>query len=512
MSKLLVSQPQIPQPQIPSSSPPQSSTQQLLYRRLAEHYLAAIQALALGPGDRMPSVRDLMRQHQVSLSTALQTLRYLEQEGWLEARPRSGYFVRQARRLALPDEPNLSTTPALMSAQYAGIHERVSEIIAQGRSNTVTLDLSSASCAPELYAVEALKNAAIRTLRQRPEVLTSMMSHSGNQAFRQVLAKRSLAIGIKIAPEQVIVTHGCIEAINLALRAVAQAGDTIAVESPTYYGLLQVLESLGMRALEIPTSQRTGISIEALQLALQTYDNIKAVVAVPNLQNPLGSIMPDSHKARLVALCEQHGMALIEDDSYSDLVPETTSSTALKAWDRSGNVIYCASLNKVLAPGMRLGWMVGGRWQARLEMLKFAHTRANEEWAQIAAADFMASTAYDRHLRRLREALRVQRARTAEAIAIHFPAGTRVSLPAGGALLWLELPQQLSSKAVFEAALVEGIKLAPGLMFSNSKRFDHFLRLCCGQPFSPQIERGIQRLGAIVGELLLKKQQQSQLY
>jgi DNA-binding transcriptional MocR family regulator len=483
-------------------SPSRSLPPQLLYRQLAEHYLAAIQTSTLTPGDRMPSVRELMRQHQVSLSTALQALRYLEQGGWLEARPRSGYFVLPTRRLALLEEPNLSTAPALMSAQYAGIHERVSEVIAQGRASTVTLDLSSASCAPELYAVEALKNAAIRTLRQRPQVLTSMMSHSGNPVFRQVLARRSLAIGIQLAPEEVIVTHGCIEAINLALRAVAQAGDTVAVESPTYYGLLQVLESLGMRALEIPTSPRTGISIEALQLALQTYGDIKAVVVVPNLQNPLGSIMPDAHKARLVALCEQHEMALVEDDSYSDLVPETASATALKAWDRSGNVIYCASLNKVLAPGMRLGWMVAGRWHARVEMLKFAHTRANEEWAQITAADFMASTAYDRHLRRLREALRVQRARTAEAIAVHFPAGTRINTPDGGALLWVELPQQLSSKAVFEAALREGIRIAPGLMFSNSKRFDHYLRLCCGQPFSPQIEQGIQRLGKIVEELL----------
>lgn len=485
-----------------SLSPARSLPQPLLYRRLAEHYLAAIRAAALAPGERMPSVRELMRQHQVSLSTALQALRYLEQGGWLEARPRSGYFVLPPRRLALVEEASLATAPALISAQYAGIHERVSEVIAHGRTCTVTLDLSSASCAPELYAVEALKNAAIRTLRRHPQVLTSMMSHSANPAFRQVLAKRSLAIGIQLAPEEVIVTHGCIEAINLALRAVAQPGDTVAVESPTYYGLLQVLESLGMRALEIPTSARTGISVEALQLALQTYDNIKAVVVVPNLQNPLGSIMPDAHKEQLVALCEQHGMALIEDDSYSELVPESASARALKSWDRSGNVIYCASLNKVLAPGMRLGWMVGGRWQARIEMLKFTHTRANEEWAQMAAAEFMASPAYERHLRRLREALRVQRVRTVEAIATHFPGGSRINTPDGGALLWVELPRQLSSKAVFEAALREGIRIAPGLMFSNSRRFDHYVRLCCGQPFSPQVEQGIKRLGQIIAALL----------
>ena len=279
-----------------------------------------------------------------------------------------------------------------------------------------------------------------------------------------------------------------------------QPGDTIAVESPTFYGLLQILESLGLRALEIPTSASTGLSLEALELALRTYGNIKAVVVVPHLQNPLGSIMPDANKRQLVRLCEENGVPLVEDDTYSALVECEAPPTALKAWDRSGNVIYCASLHKTLAPGMRLGWMVAGRWQARVSMLKYAQTRDNEEWSQVAAADFIDSSAYDRHLRRLRAALHVQRESMAEGIASHFPSGTRLKVPNGGITLWMELPHKLSSKTVFDAALSEGILVAPGSMFSNSHRADHFLRVSCGRPYTEEVDDAIRRLGSIVAQ------------
>jgi DNA-binding transcriptional MocR family regulator len=312
------------------------------------------------------------------------------------------------------------------------------------------------TCAPELYAVETLKQAAMRALRERPELLTSAMPHNGNATFRQAVARRALHHGMRIDHEEVVVTHGCIEALNLALRAVAGPGDTIAVESPTYFGLLQALENLGMKALEIPTSPHTGISVEALELAVRTYGNIKGVVVVPNLQNPLGCIMPDEHKDKLVRLCEELRLPLIEDDAYTELADGNVPPSSLKSRDRSGNVIYCASLNKVLAPGMRLGWMNGGRWHERVKMLKFTHTRANEEWTQVTAADFIASPAYDRHLRRLRQLLKEQRERMAESIAAYFPEGTRLNVPNGGVGLWVELPVQVCSQQLFERALLKG--------------------------------------------------------
>ncbi|MES2942770.1 MAG: PLP-dependent aminotransferase family protein [Pseudomonadota bacterium] len=486
---------------------PSPASHEPIYQRLASHYRGVIQAGSLLPGDRMPSLRLLMQKHDVSLSTALQFSRQLESEGWLEARPRSGYFVRHPRRstLARLAEPKLDVAPD--PAQYVGIHTRVSEFVARRRSQAITSNFSVARCAPELYPGAALKNAAIRALRRKPEVFVDSSPARGSQYFRTVLARRAVSIGLALSPEDIQVTNGCIEALNIALRAVAQPGDTIAVESPTFYGLLQILESLNMRALEIPTSSETGLSIEALELALRTYPGIKAVVVVPHLQNPLGSIMPDANKQALLSLCENHDIALIEDDTYSELLNRSHHSTsqaaprAIKSWDTRGQVIFCTSLHKILAPNMRLGWISAGRWQARVEMLKYAQTRNNEELGQLAAADFMASSSYDRHLRALRSKLAVQRAWTAESIATYFPAGTRLNLPDGGLALWVELPQHMSSRPVFDQALEANILVAPGWLFSNSQRFDHYLRISCGWPYSTEVDNSLRKLGSIVSRL-----------
>lgn len=476
-----------------------------LYRQLAEHYLHAIQAGTLAQGDRMPSLRKLMLTHAVSLSTALQLCRHLESEGWLEARPRSGYFVRQPRRIRLvpAQEPQAGARPD--PAQYVGIHQRVSAIIAQGQ-RPVKVNLARATGAPELYPHQQLHRLAAKILRQHPYLLTKAISPGGNRELKTALAKRALDSGISTTADEVVITNGCIEALNLALRAVAQAGDVIAVESPTFYGLLQALESLGLQALEIPTSPHTGISLEALELAMQTYPNIKAVVVVPHLQNPLGSIMPDSHKQKLVALCEAQQVPLIEDDSYSALVNADKIPTAAKHWDRSGNVIYCASLHKILAPGLRVGWMLAGRWQARVSMLKYAQTRYNEELSQLVAAAFLQSPAYERHLRKLRATLAQQRERMAEAIATYFPEGTRLTVPAGGVSVWIEMPARVSSTAVFERALEHGILVSPGLLYSNSNRFDHFLRLNCATAYTRELDEALRTLGRIIHALAAVRQ------
>ncbi|MEO7885533.1 MAG: PLP-dependent aminotransferase family protein [Polaromonas sp.] len=480
------------------AQPLQSPPQQPLYLRLSNHYRQAIQSGVLTPGQRMPSVRALTRLHQVSLSTAVEACHTLEDEGLLEARPRSGYFVLKRRRVDIepPNEPECGHT--LDPAQYVGIHDRVSDFVAKCDIYPLVTNLAGTYGSPEMYPAEALKNAATRALRKYPRLLVSAPDFLNNSPLNAVLAKRALEAGMRLLPEDILVTHGCIEALNVALRAVAQPGDTVAVESPTYHGLLQILESLGLRALEIPTSPKLGISVEALDLAFQTHDRIRAVVVIPNFHNPLGSVMPDTEKEKLVALCERQQVALIEDDTYGAMGPDDIPLKAAKAWDQSGSVIYCASLRKTLSPGLRLGWVAGGRWQARIKMLKYAQSRANDMLAQLTVAEFMASSAYDRHLARLRRMLNVQREQMAEAIAAHFPAGTRLSVPHGSMMLWVELPAGTSAQAVFDTAIRQGIRVAPGSMFSNSSRFDHFLRISCGSPFSSETDEALRKLAAIV--------------
>ncbi|WP_395702446.1 PLP-dependent aminotransferase family protein [Aquabacterium sp.] len=472
-----------------------------LYRRLAHHYLDAMRAGTLAVGDRFPSVRKLMSTHEVSLSTALQTCRYLEDQGWLEARPRSGYYVQAPRRSTMLPAQEVNASVPLDPADYVGIHAHVSEILARGQQKPVKVNLALAVGSPELYPAAALQRSMQRLLRTQPALLTTMVRRHGHPALRQALVRRALARGITAAPEEVVVTHGCIEAVNLALRAVARPGDTVAVESPTFYGLLQVLEALGLRALEIPASPFTGLSLDALAFALEHDPSIKAVVSMPTLHNPLGTVMPDAHKERLVQLCAERGVALIEDDIYGDMGSDDTPYRAAKAYDREGHVIYCQSLNKLIAPGLRLGWLLAGRWQARVEMLKYTQSRYSEELPQMAAAEFIAGAAFDRHLRQLRQALRRQREQMAESVARYFPEGTRLSVPEGGMLLWVQLPEGVSSYAVFEQALEAGIKLAPGSMFTNSRRCDNFVRLSCGRLHTPAVDGALREVGEIVARL-----------
>ena len=480
----------------------QVSTKTTLYQRLAEHYLQAIQAGALRPGDRFPSVRQLMRLHTVSLSTALQVCRSLEAQGWLEASERAGYFVRRPRAPAPVSEPVVLPS----EAQFVGIHAHVSNIIARGQQQPVKLNLALAVGTPEMYPSAALSRLAQRVLRTQPELLTTMARRHGHPALRQALAYRALARGMRVAPEDVVVTHGCTEALNLALRAVTRPGDTVVVESPTFYGFLQLLEALGLRALELPTHAQTGLSLEALAFALEQdaqspQPRIKAILAMPTLHNPLGCTMPDVRKAELVRLCREHDVALIEDDIYHGMAESPRPIKPAKAWDTTGHVIYCDSLNKILAPGLRLGWMLAGRWHARVEMLKYTQSRYSSELQQLLVAEFLAGAAFDRHVRRLRQTVVQQRAHMVGILADSFPHGTRWSSPDGGLLLWVQLPPTVDSDALFERALAQGIKIAPGSMFSNSPRFGHFIRLSCAAPQGPAMEAGLRELGRLVHEL-----------
>ncbi|WP_239009628.1 PLP-dependent aminotransferase family protein [Delftia lacustris] len=469
-----------------------------LYRRLAADYSLAMEMGTLKAGERMSSVRELMRRHEVSLSTALQTLRHLEDLGQLEARPRVGYFVRDARPagLAPASEPDLSQpVQPLPQQHFAGINEHISLMLERGRQADVQVDLGGATPPPELFDRGYLNQAAARLLREQPDLLVLGRSMMGSHPdFQRAMARRALAAGIHVAPADVLATTGNSEAVSLALAAVASPGDVVAVESPTYYGLLQVVESLQMQALEIPCSPRTGLSIEALELALQTQPRLKAVVVVPELQMPLGTRIPDEHKARLVELCAAHGVALIEDDSYGLFVESSQPVRPIKAWDRlPGHVIYCEAFNKSMAPGLDerrpMAWPCADA-QVRAQP-------GTQTLAQLLAAACVGSPAHLRNLQRLKQQLRRQREGMAQLVARFFPLGTRLSLPPGGLSLWLELPAGVSTSALFTQALARGIRTAPGSMFSNSGRYEHCMRLGCTLPVDGVVEQACRDLGAM---------------
>jgi DNA-binding transcriptional MocR family regulator len=468
-----------------------------LHRRIAEHYVSLFKLGILAVGQRMPSLRELMRAHTVSLSTAIQVCRNLEEQGWVEARPRLGFFVLEKARLAL--RPNLAEPSEVVVQVPQESGARVATLRSVGATSRKTIiDLAAATCAPELYPTSELQKICVRTLRRFPNILTSMANRDGNPELKAALAKRALARGIQVTPTDIVITNGCSESLMLALRAVSQPGDVVAVESPAYYGFLDALDALGLKALEVPTSRDSGLIVEALEFALKGGDHVAAVVCVPTVHNPMGCTMQNTEKERLVRLCEERGIALIEDDVYGELAPDPLSMHAVKSWDRSGQVIYCNSLNKTLSPGLRLGWMLPGKWQAKIRAITATLSRPKDELPQMVVAEFLSSGGYDRHLRRLRARLDIQRSQTADCLMSSFGSDARFEVPEAGTLLWVELPDVTSSMRLYDAAGAAGIHIAPGAMFSRSGRFDSFLRFGCGWPLTAEREGAIKKLVQIV--------------
>ncbi|MCU0565193.1 MAG: PLP-dependent aminotransferase family protein [Oculatellaceae cyanobacterium Prado106] len=471
----------------------ETTDDQNLYEQVADRIRSLIAEGTLQPGDRLPSVRKLREQWSVSISTVLEAYRLLEDRGFIQARPQSGYYVRPFP-LTVPAEPTPSTPPRQPHSVDTSLAFRVSTTCHDPK----VIKLGSAIPSGKILPLAALNRLMGQVLRSQPMLAHAYDVPPGCEPLRHEVARRLLSAGCSVTPDQIVTTNGTFEAVYLSLKAVTQPGDTVAVESPTYYGLLEALEILHLKALELPTHPRDGISLEHLEAAL-SHRQIAACVLVSNFSNPLGSCMDDLKKKHLVDLITRYQIPLIEDDVYGELHFEGTRPKALKAFDREGMVLYCASYSKVLSPGMRVGWALPGRYQAKVEQLKWVINQTTAIAPQLTVAAFLASGGYDRHLRQLRQAYQTQTARITQAICEYFPPDTKVTRPNGGQVLWVELTAGFDSVALFEEALTQHhISIAPGTIFSASGSYRNCMRLNCGYPWTAEIDRAMQTLGYLI--------------
>jgi DNA-binding transcriptional MocR family regulator len=321
----------------------------------------------------------------------------------------------------------------------------------------------------------------------------------GHRELRMQIARRGVDAGCSFGPDEVVITTGCKEAIVLCLRAIAAPGATIAVESPTFYGTLQAIRSLGLRALEIPTHPETGISLESLEMAIEQFA-IAGLVVTPHASNPLGYVMPDDRKVALLRLLEAHEVPLIEDDINGELVYGSPRPRAIKSWDTRGRVLLCSSVSKSIAPGLRVGWAVPGRWLSEVNYLKLVSSMASATLPQLVVAEYLAHGGYDRHLRAARAHYRQSRDRLIDLVGKHFPRETRATRPAGGFVAWLELPRNVDAVALYRRALAEGISIAPGPLFSAREKYRQFVRLNFAQGWNERTVGALTRLGRLVSE------------
>lgn len=471
-------------------SPPAPSP--TLYHRLADAVQVLINDGTLRPGHRVPSVRRMSLQREVSVSTVVQAYTVLENRGLIEARPQSGYYVRAQAGLRAP-EPRIARPMAQPSA--VGVSDLAADFMAHS-VNPDYVPFGAACPHHSLFPNKKMARLLGSVGRDDPAMLGRYGMNLSYPPLAREIARRYLQTDTSIPHDELVITIGCTEALNLSLRAITKPGDTIAIEAPAYFGVLQVISSLGLKVLEIPTDPRDGINLPELRHAVETC-SISALVVTPAFQNPLGSCMPDARKAALYGLLHEFDIPAIEDDVYGDLHWDERRPKPLKAWDTDGRVLLCSSFGKTLAPSLRIGWCAPGRYLERVRRLKLTNTLGTPVVLQKTVSDFLRNGGYDHHLRSIRRAYREQVQRFSAAIVQDFPLGTRISRPKGGFVLWVELPSHIDSAQLYQDALRVKINIAPGLLFTSRDHYRQCLRLNCGIPWSDDIATALETLGRL---------------
>ncbi|MGC6387355.1 PLP-dependent aminotransferase family protein [Ewingella sp. S1.OA.A_B6] len=466
------------------------------YENLAHVLSKRIEQGLYPAGVRLPSVRILSSEHGVSISTVQQAYRILEEKLLVEARPKSGYFVTSARpQAALP----AVCRPAQRPVEITQWDQVLELITVPERPDFVQLGRGS----PDVTAptLKPLNRAMSRAGQHQNLLALKYDTIYGSLALREQIARLMIDSGSHMDASNIMITTGCHEALSIAIRSVCEVGDIVAVDSPSFHGAMQALKGYGMKALEIPTDPLTGISIEALELALEQWP-IKAIQLTPNCNNPLGYNMPDERKKALLRLAQSYDIAIIEDDVYGELSYQYPRPATITSFDEDGRVLLCSSFSKTLAPGLRIGWIAPGRYHNRALHMKFISTGATSTLPQIALTDFIKEGHYLQHLRRMRNQYQRNLSTINCWVNQYFPCGVRVSRPQGGFMLWVELDERLDAQRLNRMLEQHKVQIAIGSIFSASGKYRNCLRINYAQPLTEIYEQAIQNIGQCIREMM----------
>lgn len=462
------------------------------YQALADQFREQILSGQLRPGMRLLSIREASEQHGASINTIRRAYELLEDWRLVAVKTKSGYVVA-APALHSRELPTSGSPTGTARVVQTSIPVRLNASVSNGPTPT----LGPAVQSPELMPLHEINKLLARVARYQPERCHSYSAPSGSSELRQVIAARMAEIDIRVTEEEILITSGAKEAVYLSIKAAAPPGSIVAVESPAYYALLEVLASLRVKAVEIATDAETGLNLEQLEHVVTKYD-VSALALCSNFSNPLGYTMSDEKKRAVCEILERHDVLLIEDDVYGDLSFCPPRPRAFKSFDRTGRVMYCGSFSKTISPGLRLGWAIPGKLRERVELLKLVVNQSTSLLPQLAVAEFLGSGAYDRHLRSIRGRLAQQCSDALESIQMYFPESVRISVPAGGHVLWIELARHIETLTLYEKALAYGIQIAPGPIFSASGGFQNYLRINTGFPWTAELDQQVARLGKLI--------------
>lgn len=468
-----------------------------LYLKISGIFEKQILNGILQTGDRLPSVRVMSREQGVSISTALQSYYHLEAKGLIETRPQSGYYVSFSPKntlaipsISAPDQTSHSTDAADM----------ISEVFCQPADKSlVKLSLSVPS--EELLPIARLNKAMNEAMRRLQAGGTLYESLEGNENLRRQIARWSMNWGGKPVSDEIITTAGCMNALSFSIMAVASPGDTIAVESPCYFGVLQLALNMGIKIVELPTDPITGIDPDALRKHL-SLGKTKAVILNSNFSNPLSSCIPNENKKEIVRIIQRFNTPLIEDDIYGDVYFGKGRPRCCKTYDDSGLVLLCSSVSKTLAPGYRVGWVIPGNYLEKIKRLKMYHAVSSATIQQQAVAMFLENGRYEHHLRKLRNTLHLNSLQYIRAVSEYFPKNTKISRPQGGFLLWLELDSRINTYELYKRGIQQGISITPGSIFTMQNQYQNCMRLSYGMLWNEKIKNSLQEIGKIAENML----------
>ncbi|WAI84924.1 MULTISPECIES: PLP-dependent aminotransferase family protein [Achromobacter] len=467
-----------------------------LYRKVAAQLEDAIGFGVYALGDRLPSLRLCAKQQGVSLSTVLEAYRILEDSGLIETRPQAGHFVVRSARSAVESRVNMP--PNLVSGvEMAELIDMV-----MGRAQDPAL-ISFATGYPTLDPVQtsAIERALLRAVPRSAGAVGRSPCAAGATELRRMVALRALSLGCAFNPQDLIITSGTTESITLCLSALLEPGNTVALESPTSFGFLRILEILNLRCLEIPTHPRYGMSVDALKQAV-LQGKVDAVLSAPTLSNPTGACMPLTERKRLEELLRENKIPMVEDAVYNDLVNDESSRRAVKSFDHDGWILLCNSYSKTVSPALRVGWLHPGRFGGEIRRVKSAMSVGNCPINELALAELLAESQYGRHIRRLHRANRGHIGEACKVISASFPVGTCVTDPNGGSALWIELPRGLDAQRLFALCLDEGILIAPGSIFSATRAYRNCVRISISGPLDHVRKSALRRIGELATRLL----------
>ncbi len=465
------------------------------FAALSSEMRRMIETGGLRYGEKLPSMRMIARSRRLSMTTVIAAYRELEAIDLIEARPRSGYYVKFDPSLSLGPKRRVRLAPKGLKTY----RDLMPDLLAETDQGSRVLRLGVASIESSLLPREPLARLTRQVLRTTGTQAFEYADPIGLPSLRRRVATLMMDRGVAVAASDPIVTSGCQEALWIALQSVCKPGDTVAIESPSYPGAIKIMQLMGLKAVEIPVKP-AGLHLDALEDALRKH-KIAACYVMPNCANPTGWVYSEETKQQLCELAARRDLPIIEDCANADLYYGASALPALKRYDRSGLVLFCSSFSKTVAPALRVGWMVPGRFAERALELKYAVSLGTPVLQQLVVDRFISEGSYKRGLLRARRVLATTLGQMLRWVDECFPPGTVSQRPFGGMCAWIGLPPGVDSDRLRLIALEKSISVAPGRMFSPSGAYTNHIRLGWGGVWTKRAEAGVRALGAIACDL-----------